>query len=76
MIKLMLGVAAFAVIIILAWFLWFNCKTKKLLKKHQAEWGRIKVETPIHGRFDAYCDYCDKLMVERDRTVGACFPKY
>lgn len=76
MIKLILGAVAFAAIIILAWSFWFNRKTNKLLKEHQAEWNRIKVETPIHRRFDSYSDYCDKLMEERNRTVGACFPKY
>lgn len=76
MIKLMLGLIVAATIIISTWYLWFNHKTKKLLKEHQAEWNRIKVETPIHRRFDAYCDYCDKLIVGSDRTVGACFPKY
>lgn len=72
----MLIMYAFAFTFLAVWDLWFNRKTRKLLQKHQAEWNKIKAETPIEKRLDAYWDYCGKIIEERDDTVGVCFPRF
>lgn len=61
---------------LLVWLLWYRNKTIKLIRKHQAEWDRIKENTPEELRFDAWIDYIDALCRMRDPIVGACFPRY
>ena len=62
--------------VLLAWLLWYRDKTVKLIRKHQAEWDRIKETTSEGLRFDAWIDYTDALYRMRDPIVGACFPRY
>ena len=61
---------------LLVWLLWYRNKTIKLIRKHQAEWDRIKENTPEELRFDAWIDYTNALYRMRDPIVGACFPRY
>ena len=61
---------------LLVWLLWYRHKTVKLIRQHQAEWDRIKENTPEELRFDAWIDYTDALYRMRDPIVGACFPRY
>lgn len=62
--------------VLLAWLLWYRHETVKLIRQHQAEWDRIKENTPEELRFDAWINYTDALYRMRDPIVGACFPRY
>ena len=62
--------------VLLAWLLWYRNKTIKLIRKHQAEWDRIKENTPRERQFEEWCNYIDSLWTMRDPVVGACFPRY
>ena len=62
--------------VLLAWLLWYRHETVKLIHQHQAEWNRIKENTPEELRFDAWIDYTDALYRMRDPIVGACLPRY
>ena len=46
---------------LLVWLLWYRNKTVKLIRKHQAEWDRIKENTPEELRLDAWIDYTGAL---------------
>ena len=62
--------------VLLVWLLWYRHKTIKLIRKHQAEWDRIKENTPRERQFEEWCNYTDSLWTMRDPVVGACFPRY
>ena len=61
---------------LLVWLLWYRNKTVKLIRKHQAEWDRIKENTPEELRLDAWIDYTGALYRISDSIVGACFSRY
>lgn len=69
------------------WAMWYHIATRKKLKQHQIEWNRIKEE--VRGKanigafdantrmWDAYVDYCHKLLVrDGGSVIGACFPRF
>ena len=62
--------------VLLVWLLWYRRKTIKLIRRHQAEWDRIKESTPRERQFEEWCNYTDALWIMRDPVVGACFPRY
>lgn len=62
--------------VLLVWLLWYRHETVKLIRQHQAEWDRIKENTPRERQLEEWCNYTDSLWTMRDPVVGACFPRY
>lgn len=79
----MIGMILISVIGFLAFSFWYandRIQTKRLLRKHQAEWDAIKKkilsESPedFSRIGDEYLNYIEKLYKSRG-YCGACFPR-
>ncbi len=56
-----------------------DLRTQKLLKQHQKEWDKIKLELEKKGAngneiVEEYSKYLELLICTRDSWCGACFP--
>ena len=70
----------FALLLSVILLIWnFDRQTEKLLMKHQKEWDKIRSKLEQKGATDfeideAYLQYIQHLINNRDSCYGACFP--
>lgn len=81
MVLMCAGMSAAAVALMLLFYIFLERQlTFKRLDKHQREWDAAKAEMVKNGFHpkkidDAYIDYINKLMLDRNVMTGACFPR-
>lgn len=81
MVLMCAGMSVAAVMLmLLVYLLLERYLTSKRLKEHQRAWDATKAELTEKGFSekeidDAYIDYLDRLMLDRNTLLGACFPR-